>query len=274
MDRDSNNLWFTALRMRSAESRPQIGNRRTRPAGLAVRIRIGFFLLLLTGYPVHAEDPLLKPFSATFSVHRNIVPLGELHLELNFLDAGGYSYTAHTIPGFLAGLFSRNEVLEESRGKLYPDWVQPNRYRYQDQEESSENMEVTFDWNDHVADTSSHDITWSQPIFSGTQDKLSQHLQVRRHLAQGEMHIDYQVADGGKLKTYQFMVDGEEPIETPYGTFDCLRVKRRKESGPPDYTIWFAPKLDFFPVRIERIQGDRIYHMVLQTLESQPESLQ
>ncbi len=272
MDRDSNNLWFSVLRMRSTESRTRIVNRRTRPTGIAVGILIGLFLQLPTGHPARAEDPLLKPFSATFSVHRNIIPLGELHLALKLLDGGGYSYTAHTFPGMLAGLFSRNEVLEESRGTLHPDWVQPSLYRYQDQEESSENMEVTFDWNDHVADTSSHDITWSQTILPGTQDKLSQQLQVRRHLAQGRAHLDYQVADGGKLKTYQFMVDGEEPIETPYGAYDCLRVKRRKESGATDYTIWFAPELDFFPIRIERIQGDRVYRMELQTLTALPES--
>ncbi|MEJ2610711.1 MAG: hypothetical protein P8179_11650 [Candidatus Thiodiazotropha sp.] len=37
-------------------------------------------------------------------------------------------------------------------------------------------------------------------------------LEVWWHLAQGRTHFNYLVADGGKFKTYQFMVDKEESI--------------------------------------------------------------
>ncbi|MET0088982.1 MAG: DUF3108 domain-containing protein [Candidatus Thiodiazotropha sp.] len=222
--------------------------------------------LLFWGSLLFADESLLQPFSASFRVHRNIIPLGSLSLSLELGEDGSYTYTAHTYPGFLAGMFSRNEVLEESHGQVRADWVVPSQYHYRDQDQDSENAELAFDWEHLTVDTQSGGITWTQEILPGTQDKLSQQLQVHRHLADGRQNLAYQVADGGKLKTYEFRVDGEEVIETPYGTFGCLRVRRSKEAAPPDYTIWFAPELDFFPLMIERQQGGHTYRMELESL--------
>jgi hypothetical protein len=207
----------------------------------------------------------LKSFTATFYVQRNIIPLGELTLTLN-LTEHQYTYTAHSQPSLMAGLFSRNEVFEKSQGEWRRGKIIPHHYQYFDKNDATDNSDVVFDWKHLQADTSSRGVTWSQSIPNGTQDKLSQQLQVRLHLEAGQELMTYQVADGGKLKMYQFQVDGQESIDTPYGDFDCLRVSHRKESGPIDYTIWFAPSLDYLPVRIERTRGSRIYRMVLTEL--------
>ena len=125
---------------------------------------------------------------------------------------------------------------------------------------------VEFDWNKQRVATTSKEITWFQEISNGTQDKLSQQLQVRIHLANGRQQISYQVADGGKLKTYRFQVVGEETIESDYGTYRCLKVKRSKSSNHSDYTIWFAPELGYFPIKIERTKGGKTYRMELDEL--------
>jgi hypothetical protein len=222
-------------------------------------------MLLLLSSGVYANE-VLKPFSAVFSVQRNVLSLGKLTLTFNLDSDSGYTYTAHTRPGLLAGLFSRHEVIEQSSGHLATGQIIPGHYTYLDRDEESENSEVRFNWPQLNANTTSQGITWSQEITAGTQDKLSQQLQVRLHLAQKKRQISYQVADGGKLKTYQFEVDGEETIETPYGQHRCLRVKRSKESNYVDYTIWFAPELGFLPIKIERTQGGRLYRMILDQL--------
>jgi hypothetical protein len=212
-------------------------------------------------------SPFLKPFTASFSVWRGAIPLGNLELRFSLDEDEGYSYNAHTRPGLLAGLFSGDEVIEESRGRLGIKHVQPDNYSYYETRNREDNAEVHFDWPAKKAYTSSGGITWAQEITAGTQDRLSQQLMVRLELAQGEQDLSYQVADGGKLKHYRFQVVGEEPIETPYGPLHCLKVQRSKEQRPPDYTIWFAPKLDYLPVRIERDQSSGRYRMVLEKLE-------
>jgi hypothetical protein len=208
-------------------------------------------------------DELLQPFSAEFSVHRNILPLGTLTLNLELKADGSYLYTAHSQPSLLANLFSRNEVIEVSQGVYLDGQVIPHRYTYTDRDQASENSEVRFDWKALNATTTSRGITWSQPIEITTQDKLSQQLQVRIHLAQGAQQIDYQVADGGKIKGYQFQVVGEEVVESPHGNYRCLQVERSKGSGGSDYTIWFASELGYLPIKIERHQNGKLYRMML-----------
>jgi hypothetical protein len=217
--------------------------------------------------PTHAdENGLLKPFSAVFSVKRNLVPLGKLRLEFSLEAAGEYHYKAHTMPGMIVGWFSADEIIEESHGRLNYKAVRPMSYTYEDMGNEDDRAELEFDWPTGKVHTTSGGVTWSQTIIPGTQDRLSQQLQVRLHLAKGEQDVAYQVADGGKIKRYRFFVEGEDTIDTPHGQIDCLRVRRSKESGKPDYTIWFAPALDYLPVQIERQHAGRLYRMVLKEI--------
>ncbi|MCM8855355.1 MAG: DUF3108 domain-containing protein [Candidatus Thiodiazotropha sp.] len=228
---------------------------------------LGFGIFFCTS-PLYADTSLvLKPFTASFSVKRNVIPLGKLELKFSLNGTGDYVYHAHTMPGMLAGWFSADEVIEESRGRLSNNSIHPSHYTYQGEDGEKENTALSFDWNSAEVETTSHGVTWSQSITPGTQDKLSQQLLVRLDLAQEREEMTYQVADGGKIKSYHFRVDGEEQIKTPYGQLRCLRVMRSKASRKPDYTIWFAPELDYLPVKIERRQSGRTYRMVLDELK-------
>jgi hypothetical protein len=225
---------------------------------------LGITLLLpIVGFTAN-EIP--RPFRATFKVERNIIPLGHLTLNFTLSSDGAYRYTAHARPGMLADLFNRNEVIEESSGSFIEGRFIPEYYIYNDKEAPSESSQVRFDWSKERVISTSQGISWSQSIPEATQDKLSQQLQVRVHLARGLKQIDYQVADGGKLKTYHFQVDGDETIASVYGNFHCLRVIRSKASTHSDYTIWFAPELGYMPIKIERTQGGTLYRMVLEEL--------
>ncbi|MES9939807.1 MAG: DUF3108 domain-containing protein [Candidatus Thiodiazotropha sp. 6PLUC2] len=233
---------------------------------LLVNWLLGLFFISSLSLTVAASE-VLEPFSAAFKVKRNIIPLGRLTLKFNLDQSGtAYTYSAHTQPGMLAGIFSRHEVIEESSGSIQQGQIIPDHYTYKDGDENSKSSIVEFHWPEQSAATTSHGITWSQAITSDTQDKLSQQLQVRIHLAQGQRQISYQVADGGKLKHYHFEVVGEERVETDYGTYQCLRVERSKASKESDYTIWFAPELGYLPIKIERVQGGKTYRMVLNEL--------
>jgi hypothetical protein len=69
------------------------------------------------------------------------------------------------------------------------------------------------------------------------------------------------------LKQYRYQAQGEEAIDTPLGTFDTLRIQRRKDDQPADYTLWLAPALDYLPLRIVRRHQDVSYRMDLLELQ-------
>jgi hypothetical protein len=229
------------------------------------RLALGALLCCLTA--AATAEPFFKPFVATFSVSRGFMPLGDLELRLSLAPDGTYSYHAHTQPGLLADWFNGEEVIEESQGRLFPEGLQPTSYLYRQEVDEADNTAVRFDWAEAKAYTTSGGVTWAQPIGPDTQDRLSQQLMVRLQLAQGQQTMEYEVADGGKLKLYRFQVIGKESIKTPFGRLDCLKVARSKGSRPPEYTIWFAPRLDYLPVRIERKISGRRFVMSLDELE-------
>lgn len=214
-----------------------------------------------------AASSFFRPFDASFSVKRGSIPLGRLELKLSLDEEAGYTYHAHTQPGFLVGWFSGDEAIEESRGQVNEEGVIPQHYSYLETSNERDNAEVRFDWDEGKAYTSSGGVTWAQEITTGTQDRLSQQLMVRLDLAQGKRKVSYRVADGGKLKSYHFRVVGKERLSTPRGRLECLKVQRSKGNRSPDYTIWFAADLDYLPVRIERQQGSGHYSMELKSLQ-------
>jgi hypothetical protein len=227
-----------------------------------------FALLCLAAFPSPlAATSFFKPFNATFSVSRGSITLGKLELEFTLDEQLSYSYHAHTQPGFLVSWFSGDEAVEESRGKIAAEVVVPENYSYRETRNEEDNAKVSFDWSALKAYTSSGGVTWAQEIEDGTQDRLSQQLMLRLELARGKPEVTYRVADGGKLKDYRFQVVGRERLSTPRGELECLKVQRSKASRAPDYTIWFAPELDYLPVKIERQQGSGLYRMVLKNLE-------
>jgi len=229
------------------------------------RVLLG--LALSGGGSLLPADADLKPFTASFGVSRGALPLGSLELKFTLDERGEYRYHAHTQPGLLSSWFSGEEIVEESQGRLRKEGPQPRAYRYVEQGNPKDDLEVQFDWSAMRAVTTSGGVTWNQDIEPGTQDRLSQQLMVRLQLAQGQREFAYQVADGGKLKEYHFRVVGEETVKTPRGRLRCLKVERSKEQRPPDYLIWFAPDLDYLPVRIERKLKSGHYRMKLEELE-------
>lgn len=215
-------------------------------------------------------EPMFRPFVASFSVARGIMTLGELNLSLSLDGDGQYTYHAHTQPGMLASWFSVDEITEESRGRMNAETLTPENYLYRASPDTEENTRIRFDWKSAKAYTTSSGVTWAQVITPGVQDRLSQQLALRLHLAQGKRTVEYQVADGGKLKRYRFQVVDEEPVKTPVGELPCLKVERSKEGRPADYIIWFAPALEYLPVKIERRKSGKRYRMVLEKVEGIP----
>ena len=88
-------------------------------------------------------------------------------------------------------------------------------------------------------------------------DKFNYILAMMRDLSRGMRSVEYTIADGGRrLKHYVLAGVGEERIETALGTFDTTVVRRERENGKRQTTLWCAAELGFLPVKIVHVERD------------------
>jgi hypothetical protein len=122
---------------------------------------------------------------------------------------------------------------------------------------------LRFDWATQQVENDVQAKPWMMSIPVGTLDKLSYQLQMRHDLAAAHHQnlpwpeLAYQVADGGKLKTYQFSVVGLESVTTPVGKFNALRVSRVRQDSDRVTDFWLAVEYDFMLVRFVQKKEDR-----------------
>lgn len=223
--------------------------------------------LLLTGTPAFAAADPLPPFKAVYTTEFDLgVSLsGEAVRELRREDNGRWHFTSEA-SAMMAGIREASEFDYRS-GEM----IRPFKYDYQRKVlGKSRRASIDFDWPAGKATNVVKDKPWKMAIDAGTQDKLSYQLQMRLDLKAGRQSMSYQVADGGKIKTYAFAVTGEEEVKTPYGTFNTVRVVRdRGEDSDRETLLWFAPELDYLIVRLQQTESDgKTYGLLLKNLET------
>ncbi|WP_458576350.1 DUF3108 domain-containing protein [Aliamphritea spongicola] len=128
---------------------------------------------------------------------------------------------------------------------------------------------MSFDWQNHQANSQITDDPWQLDVPTGALDKLSYQLQLRLDLINGREALEYKVADDGKLKTYRFVREGEEDITTELGTFKAVKLRRDRGTNSKRQTwIWFAPELNYQLVKLLQSEKDgKQYSLVLKELK-------
>jgi hypothetical protein len=209
------------------------------------------------------------PFVAQYRLTRDAIPVGETRVSLELRAGGGYLYRARTTPSALVSLLRADRILEQSEGRLLDGRPRPDRYTYRREGSGADrHMELSFDWTRMRVRVHDERSSWMLDVPEGALDKLVQQLMLSLDLGAGARNASYRVADGGLLKDYDYRVLGSESVTTPFGRFDTLRVKRSKDRGPVDYTLWVAPQLDHLPVRILRRHKGKLFQMDLTSLEA------
>jgi hypothetical protein len=216
-------------------------------------------LLLLGGGALPADPPdPPAPFEAHYQVSRNGFGIGEARVSLHDEGAGRYTYETRTGPtGLLALLRRGSEVHERSSWVIHGEHLRPLEYEYHQRLGSRRrDVRLTFDWAHNTVRNDIGGDVWTMEVPEGTLDKLLVQLAVMVDLQDGPAELEYQVADGGMLKTYQFSVTGTETLETPIGTFETTRVERVHSEQARTTVLWCAPELNFLPVRVEQREKD------------------
>lgn len=220
-----------------------------------------FFSSLLIGAIVvteslAAEPAALPEFSAIYTLSKGNIKIGETTRTLTINNSGANIFESITRPAGLGRLFASGDVTERSEWIYYEGRPRPVTYTYLDSSRKQErNVQLKFDWNKNRVTNTINGDPWKMELFPGTHDKLIYQIRLMIDLPSASGHLDYSVADGGKLKEYRLDILGPETIKTKLGVFEAIRIQRI--SGERVTTFWCVKDLRYLPVRIEQRKGKK-----------------
>jgi hypothetical protein len=208
------------------------------------------FLSLSTSLSSLAEP---APFRAVYKADYKGLPVSAVGIrELKILENGEYVLSS-SANSFLA------TVTEQSLFRIEEQELVPLEYQYKRSGVGkNKKIKLTFDWPEgKVSDEAEG---WEIEITPGILDKLLYQFRMREDLEKAALNnepwpsMTYQIADGGRLKTYDFKVTGEEELETPVGNINTVKVIRVRKSEDRSTSFWLAPDYEFMLIRLQQIE--------------------
>ena len=215
-------------------------------------------LLLCAAQLIHAgnTDSLPYEFESEYILKRDGATVGKISRALS-KHGDRYQFTSHSKTTGLIALFYQNDVQEQTIWQMQGNTIQPLNYEYfREKNGKQKKISIQFDAGNQKIITYAGDSHWSMPLENDIYDKLLYEIAIIQRLRNQERIGDIQVADGGKLKIYRMENLGEEKISTVLGDYQTIKLKRHKSNSKKTVTIWYAKELDYFPVKVENIDGE------------------
>lgn len=178
-------------------------------------------------------------------------------LRLEARDNGFYHYHSWAEPRGLLGFINR-ELTETSLFTLADGRVVPISYRKRD-EFGDRHSDMRFD---PVAGTvqiryrgRESTVDWEPGIY----DLLSLRVALAHDLARGELGEVYRVVDDrGRVDAVDVTVAAQEPLDTPLGRLDTVRLEYYSERRDRLFRLWIAPEMDTALVALEQYEGGEL----------------
>jgi hypothetical protein len=191
-----------------------------------------------------------------------------------------WSYSLTTKPKGVFKLAGKGYITEQSTFRLAEAGnevqLQPETYQYRQDDERRRAVDASFDWDKrtltHVYRGKETTETFTAPVL----DRLTVTLLIMNALRNDFDAAEISVFDSGEIKQVAFVNEGIDVLNTPLGQIDTFRVTNRNATGGNrETTTWFAPSLDYLPVKIEhRKRGELVARLSLLRLENRVTSIE
>ena len=229
---------------------------------LSIKTLIIIGIGLLTQQAIAAQP--VKPFSATYEASYSGMPITATR-ELVAIDASTVKITSEAKSWL-------GNIKETSTFEVKQDHLEPLAYEYaRTGLGKNKTLKVEFD---PACDIIKSDNNGEKKVHHEAKqvfDPLTYQLQLQADLADKKDTFSYQIADGKRIKQYDFDLIGNETIVTPIGPLKTTRVERVKANSDKKTIIWFADDWDYLIVKIDRIEDDKEYsiNLVKATVDGQ-----
>ena len=228
-------------------------------------MRNKFFTILLISFAfqISAEKlEVLKPSKATLTMNA-----GDMEVWLEKKDNNIWEMGSNVDGG---GVFQREEI---SIFKLKDNSVIPLDHKIKMKILFKKiKASARFNWESYTLDYKEGKNQGSLKLVNGTLGPATAQLKMRLDLRAMDINalpekIKYLVYFRGEIKERTYSLKGFEDTETPFGTFNTLKVEREfLPEEEREQIYWFAPDLDFTIVRILNNDG-RESDLLLKSLE-------
>jgi hypothetical protein len=197
---------------------------------------IFFFCLFfsLTSYSVE-----LKEHEASYiaKIKKGVSLEGKATRSLKKLDTNKWLYIFE-VESFIADIKERTVLIEKDQ------IIKPIQYDYKLSAflMSDRKRQVKFDWENHTAIDPLKKNNWKLlSIPNNTYDQLSYQLQLLLDVSNHKTDMTYQLAHKAKLRESQFVVLGEEIINTRFGKLKSISAKKQRDDDAKRETyLWFS----------------------------------
>ena len=226
---------------------------------------------------IQADD--LSGFEVVFEVGNNLITAGTASLLLEQKDEL-WHYSLTTKPRGVFKLAGKGNISEVSTFKVVTEndstELQPQTYRFRQDKERRRAVDATFNWQDRTIEHTyrGNDVTesFTDPIL----DRLTVTLLIMNALRHDFQTTQLPIFDTGRIKAVEFVQSGPETLKTRLGTIETVRVVNRNATGGSrETTTWFAPSLDYLPVKIEhRKRGDLVARLSLIRMKNTENDIQ
>jgi hypothetical protein len=226
--------------------------------------------LLLAPAGLWAADVDIPDFRARYTLEKAGLDVVSTVITLK---RGGdrIEYRAESEPvGLASWLFGDHRIHELSVLQQVEEQVIPLEYRYiHEGSDENRNEHYQYHWTRNVAQVYYRGAEKTLRIPEGTLDNSSLQLALIHDAGRDTPTTRHPVISRGELKTYTFRNLGTETIEAPLGRFETVKLQRRKDDEEnTTYTTWYAPKLNYLPVKVEnRENGKIVLSLSLEELE-------
>jgi len=194
---------------------------------------------------------MLAPYTATYGLYYHGLRAGNVTQVFQKLKHDNYLFT-NTVEPVIA--FLPYGGFERSIFKIASDTVMPLRYDFEKQEGTRQEGVILFDYKHHVAKESSTKNTGNLMFLPGDHDKQTYFLQLSHDLTLNKKNLTYKVVGDGKIRTYTFVKQGFEMLDTPMGKIKTLKLRTENEDRSRVTYIWLDPKREYLLIHIEQLR--------------------
>jgi hypothetical protein len=208
----------------------------------------------------------IQPFTATYHVYAKGLQIGIGIRRLEVLDNQEYLFSSKSETTGFFSLLRKDNIIESSRFVIEAGQIKPLEYNYHHTGAKKEHHQIIlFHWDENIAVGIKQDKPWEIPLDTNILDKMSYQLAIMQALRLKNHDLSYKIVDDGKIKQYKPTLAKTEILQTKLGDLEVIKFER--SDAKRRTTLWFAPKLQFLPVKVEHDEKGDILRFELIAVE-------